>query len=151
MSGNGATGAEIIQNLAGKDLNRDGEIVNLVISGNSKFYDYSWFEDQMDVWLESNSHPDLIICGGASGVDYLAERWADNYAIKIAVFAEEWASPRTGLEDKGRPEASPSLVEKMLKHATHVLALPGVTSKWTKVVVERANELGIPIMEIPTP
>ena len=29
---------------------------------------------------------DLIIIGGASGVDYLVERWATNQAIPMAIF-----------------------------------------------------------------
>jgi len=41
MTGNEKTGAEIVAELAGKDLNKDGRVVNLVICGNSKFYDYS--------------------------------------------------------------------------------------------------------------
>ena len=31
-----------------------------------------------------------LIVGGASGVDYMAERWADNSRIPLAVFSEEW-------------------------------------------------------------
>ncbi len=151
MSGSNATGGAKIQNLAGRDLNKDGKVVNLVISGNSRFYDYEWLEEQLDEWIKWHDHPDLIICGGASGVDYLAERWADNNAIEIAVFTEEWNEPRTGVEDTGRPEAPPTLVEKMLEHATHVLGFPGKETKWTRIVLDKANERGIPIFEIPTP
>ena len=151
MSGNVTTGGEKIQTLAGKDLNRDGKVVNLVISGNSRFYDYEWLEEQLDQWIKWHDHPDLIICGGASGVDYLAERWADNNAIEIAVFTEEWNEPRVGLEDSGRPEAPETLVDKMLEHATHVLGFPGKETKWTRIVLEKAEERGIPTFEIPTP
>ena len=31
-----------------------------------------------------------------SGVDYLAERWAENLTIPIAVFSEAWQQPRQG-------------------------------------------------------
>ena len=48
MSGSNTTGGEKIRTLAGKDLNKDGKVVNLVISGNSRFYDYEWLEDQLD-------------------------------------------------------------------------------------------------------
>ena len=74
MAGNEKTGAEIVAELAGKDLNKDGRVVNLVICGNSKFYDYSWLENQLDLWVEQHAYPDMIILGGASGVDFLAER-----------------------------------------------------------------------------
>ena len=72
------TGAEALDRLAGRDLNNDGRIVNLIICGNSKFYDYAWLENAIEDWVKYNGYPDLIILGGASGVDYLAERWADN-------------------------------------------------------------------------
>ena len=61
------TGAEALDKLAGIDLNRDGRIVNLVICGNSKFYDYSWLEEQLEIWVEDNAYPDLIILGGGGG------------------------------------------------------------------------------------
>ena len=66
MSGSNTTGGEN-STLAGKDLNKDGKVVNLVISGNSRFYDYEWLEDQLDQWIGGTT-TDLIICGGASGL-----------------------------------------------------------------------------------
>ena len=39
----------------------------------SKFYDYSWLENELDEWVEQHSYPDMIILGGASGVDFLAD------------------------------------------------------------------------------
>ena len=62
-------GAAVVADLGGKDLNKDGIIINLVICGNSKFYDYSWLEHQLDNWVEQHAYPDMIIIGGASGVD----------------------------------------------------------------------------------
>ena len=53
----GKSGAEIVAELGGRDLNRDGKIINLVICGNSKFYDYSWLEDQLDEWVEQHAYP----------------------------------------------------------------------------------------------
>ena len=145
------TGAATVERLAGRDLNKSGKVVNLVICGNSRFYDFQWLEQQLDEWIELYEHPDLIIIGGASGVDHLAERWADNQAIPMAIFNEAWNAPRIGLTDSGRPEAAPSLVDEMLDHATHVLGFPGSNSKWTTVMVERAIERGIESMVIPTP
>ena len=86
MNKDKVTGSEIVAKLGGKDLNQDGQIINLVICGNSKFYDYSWLENQLDDWVEEHAYPDMIIIGGASGVDYLAERWADNQNIPLAVY-----------------------------------------------------------------
>ena len=74
MSGTTPTGSEVLEALAGKDLNKDGKIINLIVCGNSKFYDFSFFEDEMNMWCKYNGYPDVIILGGASGIDYLAER-----------------------------------------------------------------------------
>ena len=145
------TGAAIAERLAGRDLNKSGKVINLAICGNSRFYNYEWLEEQLEQWMKWHEYPDLIIIGGASGVDYLAERWADNNAIPMAVFNEAWNAPRGGVADTGRPEAAPNLVETMLQHATHVIAFPGPKSKWTTIMINRAREKGIPAVEIPTP
>jgi hypothetical protein len=146
------TGAEVLDELAGKDLNKSGLVVNLVICGNSKFYDYSWLEEQLENWVLYNEYPDLVILGGASGVDFIAERWADNNNIPIAVFSEAWATPRPNKSnDTGRPEAKASLAKKMLKRATHVLAFPGPDSVWTKRMEGIARAQGIPVASIPIP
>jgi len=138
-------GQDVIKRLGSRDLNDDGEIINLAIVGSSRYYDYSNFESLIDSWIEMNGYPDLIIVGGASGVDYMAERWAVNNSIAIAIFSEEWDDPRRGLEDRGRPEAPNSLTEKILKSSSHILAMPSATSKWTRVVIREAKERRIPI------
>lgn len=146
------TGAEVLDELAGKDLNKSGLVVNLVICGNSKFYDYSWLEEQLENWVQKNEYPDLVILGGASGVDFIAERWADNNNIPIAVFTEAWATPRPNKSsDTGRPEADTSLAMKMLKRATHMLSFPGPDSVWTKRMEGIARAQGIPVASIPIP
>tara|TARA_Y100000766_G_scaffold31197_1_gene21733 strand:+ start:35 stop:505 length:471 start_codon:yes stop_codon:yes gene_type:complete len=146
------SGAEIVAELGGKDLNRDGKIINLVICGNSKFYDYSWLENQLDNWVELYTYPDMIIIGGASGVDYLAERWADNQNIPLAVYSEAWQSPRPNSElDSGRPEAAATLAKEMLEHATHMLAFPGPDSVWTKRMIDIADGLQIPVTRVDLP
>ena len=129
----------------GKNKNDDGEIINLAIVVSSRYYDYSNFESLIDSWIEMNGYPDLIIVGGASGIDYMAERWAVNNSINIAIFSEEWDDPRRGLEDRGRPEAPNSLTEKILKSSSHILAMPSATSKWTRVIIREAKERRIPI------
>ncbi|MED6338697.1 MAG: SLOG family protein [Candidatus Thermoplasmatota archaeon] len=146
------SGAQVVAELGGRDLNRDGKIINLVICGNSKFYDYSWLENQLDNWVELYTYPDMIIIGGASGVDYLAERWADNQNIPLAIYSEAWQSPRPNSElDSGRPEAVATLAKEMLEHATHMLAFPGPDSVWTKRMIDIAESLQIPVTRVDLP
>ena len=140
----GTTGEAKLLRLGAQDLNNDGRIINLVIAGSSRFYDYSVIEEILDQWIEIEGYPDLIIVGGASGVDYLAERWATNNHIEFIMFNEFWDNPRPGLEDSGRDEAPLELTKKLLEAATHVLAFLGEGSKWTKVVADEAHQRGIP-------
>ena len=152
MSGRTLTGTEVIAALAGKDLNQDGQIINLIVCGNSKFYDYSFFEDEMNTWCKYNGFPDVVLLGGASGVDYLAERWADNQNIPVAVFREAWTQPRPNqAEDSGRPEAVADLGERMMRHATHMLAFPGPQSVWTEHMMDMAGDASIPVVSVPLP
>jgi len=140
----GGTGQTIVETLGGQDLNRDGAVINLAIVGSSRFYDFEIFESVLEEWIEENTYPDLIIVGGASGVDYMAERWADNNLIPIAIFSEEWDDPLRSLIDRNRGEAPNSLTGKILSAATNILAMPSPTSKWTRIVIDRAESAGIP-------
>ena len=84
----GTSGQDTVERLGSQDLNLDGEIINLAIVGSSRFYDFRVFEGAVESWIDENGYPDMIIVGGASGVDYMAERWADNNSVPIAVFAK---------------------------------------------------------------
>ena len=137
------SGQDTVERLGSQDLNRDGEIINLAIVGSSRFYDFMIFEDAVESWIDKNGYPDMIIVGGASGVDYMAERWADNNSVPIAVFTEEWSDPDRSLVDRGRTEAPNTLTEKILSGASHILAMPSPTSKWTRIVIDRASTRGI--------
>ncbi len=138
-------GQDVVDSLGKRDLNQDGNIINLAIVGSSRFYDFEIFEELIENWVDENSYPDLIIVGGASGVDYMAERWADNNSIPIAIFSEEWDDPSRTLRDRGRSEAPNSLTKKILQSATDILAIPSSTSKWTRIVIEMANEKEMPL------
>ena len=139
-----STGLDTVERLGSRDLNLDGEIINLAIVGSSRFYDFMVFEGAIESWVGENGYPDLIIVGGASGVDYMAERWADNNSVPIAVFSEEWSDSTRSLIDRGRGEAPNTLTEKILSGASHILAMPSPTSKWTRIVIDRASSKGIP-------
>ena len=138
------SGQVVVETLGGQDLNLDGSVINLAVVGSSRFYDYEILESALEEWISENTYPDLIIVGGASGVDYMAERWTDNNLIPIAIFSEEWDDPLRSLVDRKRGEAPNTLTEKILAAATHILAMPSPTSKWTRIVIEKAESMGIP-------
>jgi len=154
MSGASTSGRERLAELAGRDLNNDGVVINLVVCGHSKFYDAAFVEHELEMWIKYNGYPDVVILGGASGVDFLVERWATNNHIPVAVFTEAWAEPRPSNEvDSGRPEASQDLGAHMLEHATHLLAFPGPKSVWTRRMMElgRAAAIQVVAIELPVP
>ena len=66
------------------------------------------------------------------------------FFTQFVVFSDMWENPRPGLEDSGRGEAPTDLTDKLLDAATHILAFESKTSKWTKIVAEMANEIGLP-------
>lgn len=144
----GESGSDVVQRLGRQDLNDDGRVVNLVVVGSSTYYDFSVIEEALEDWCEQEAHPDLVITGGASGVDYLVERWADNTNTPHAAFTEKWGAPRPGLEDSGRTEAPTSLTHELLDAATHIIAFPSSTSKWTRIVIEMAEEREIPVKTV---
>ena len=118
-------------------------VTNLAVVGHRNFYDYGMLDECMDNWVLENEQINLIICGGASGTDYLAERWADNNAVPTLIFHEEWTSSRPGLINSGREEASYTLTQKIVQAATHVIAFLGKDSKWTQRTIELAQDKGL--------
>ncbi len=149
MSAQHTSGRSLLAKLAGKDLNNDGVVINLVVCGHSKFYDAEVVEHEIEMWVKYNGYPDVIILGGASGVDFLVERWATNNRIPVAVFIEAWGEPRPdNEEDSGRSEADHGLGAQMLEHATHLLAFPGPRSVWTRRMVELGRQAAIQVVSI---
>ncbi len=118
-------------------------VTNLAVVGHRNFYDYGELDQHMEEWIEENGQINLIICGGASGTDYLAERWADNNALPVLIFHEEWTSSRPGLIDSGRTEASYTLTQKIVQAATHIIAFVGTESKWTQRTIALAQDKGL--------
>ena len=127
----------------------DSNAVDLAKIGSNIVVDYEHYLPRIDRLFLSSQGEFIVVKGEPSEKPKKGAK-VDN-AIEIAVFTEEWDAPRSGLEDSGRPEAPAALVDKMLEHATHVLGFPGKDTKWTRIVLEKAQSMGIPTFEIPTP
>lgn len=84
----------------------------------------------------------LVISGGASGADSLAEQWADGNLIHCAVVKAIW-HPFGGSLDKG---AGPKRNAAMLALSPDgVIAFPGASG--TADMVRRARAAGIKVWE----
>ena len=81
MADDANTGAATVERLAGRDLNQDGKVINLVICGNSRFYNYEWIEDQLEQWTQEYDYPDLIIIKNKPDKIHglISHEWRTNY------------------------------------------------------------------------
>ena len=50
-----SVGQDVVEKLGSRDLNNDGEIINLAIVGSSRYYDFESFENIIDSWVGINA------------------------------------------------------------------------------------------------
>ena len=50
-------GQNVVDSLGKKDLNQDGNIINLAVVGSSRFYDFEIFEELIENWVDKNGYP----------------------------------------------------------------------------------------------
>ena len=53
-------GQDMVDSFGKKDLNLDGNVINLAIVGSSRFYDFEIFENIIEDWVAVNGYPDLF-------------------------------------------------------------------------------------------
>ena len=80
---------------------------------------------------------DLIIFGGASGVDTLAENYADKHKISKLILRPEYSRYKKGAPLKRN--------EKMIEIADSVLVIYDGKSNGTKYTIDYAKKLNKPI------
>ena len=80
---------------------------------------------------------DIIISGGAKGIDTLAERYADKNGISKLIL-----KPKYNLYGKGAPLKRN---EEMITLADKVLVFWDGRSRGTKFTIDKANALGIEV------
>ena len=116
--------------------------MNLAIVGYRYYDHYEQFcavvQHQIEVW---GQQPDLIVSGGATGADTLAQDWADENGIEIKVFSvepEDW-------KEFGR-KAGHLRNQKIVDLATHMIAFPSYSkSIGTFDSIRKAKKKGIPL------
>jgi len=66
-------------------------ITNIVaIVGCRKFKNYDMFKQKVHEWEKINGKITMIVSGGATGADSLAERYASENHIGISIFKPDW-------------------------------------------------------------
>lgn len=65
--------------------------MKVIIAGLRGFNDYDLFKNELEKLIHNNAIDiSEIVSGGASGVDEMAERYADEKMIPIKVFYADW-------------------------------------------------------------
>lgn len=80
--------------------------------------------------------PDVIISGGAAGIDSLAEEYAKTHSIPTEIFPALW-----NIYGLSAGILRNSII---VENATHVLAFPSVKGKGTQDTIKKAEKKGIP-------
>lgn len=66
--------------------------MKLAIVGSRNFTDYNFIKQNIEKTLKKwDKTPDLVISGGANGVDCLAEKWAKENNIKTLIYYADWS------------------------------------------------------------
>jgi hypothetical protein len=112
-----------------------------LICGGRDFADQAMFDDAMSQIIQMRGVPRLIIEGGASGADKMAQAWAQRMGVWFMIERPEW-------ECHGKA-AGPIRNQKMLDKYSPavVVAFPGGTG--TADMVRRAHSTdGIDVIEV---
>ncbi len=85
----------------------------------------------------------LILCGGARGVDHLAEEYADRHKISKLILRPQYERYGRGAPLRRNRE--------MVEIADHVLAIWDGISRGTKAAIDYAEKRGKPVTVIKLP
>jgi len=118
--------------------------MNLAIVGSRNYHDYEEFEKHVNVYLRTlNVKPpydkriNKVISGGASGTDFLAERWAKENNIEVLIFKALWG--------KHGKAAGPIRNSLIVNYATHMIAFPSNLGSGTQDSINKALSKGIDV------
>jgi hypothetical protein len=99
--------------------------------------DYNVYETVVEAVQESGFAIDVVVSGGAKGVDALGEQYASEMNLPLNVFMADW-------QTHGRA-AGPIRNRKMAENADALIAIWDGKSKGTKNMIETATKKGLPV------
>jgi len=119
--------------------NNKHPVVILAIVGYRHFKDWQRFVAFVEEWkaeVNEGREPDMIVSGGATGVDRMAERYSREVLQRVAkVFPPDRSKYRV---HKNAIYAMRN--QQIVDFCTHVLALPSRTGKGTQITIGMAHD-----------
>ena len=115
--------------------------MKLAIVGSRNFTDYDNFKlaviKVLQEWNITLEQIDNIVSGGAKGADTLAERFSQEYQIKMVIYRPDWNlyGKRAGIL------RNTDIVES----STHMIAFPSRSGKGTQDSIRKAKDNKIPV------
>lgn len=109
--------------------------MRVIVAGSRNFDDYEFVSNILDQELKEL---DIIVCGGAKGVDECGRQYAlkhDNVGLKM--FRPKW--------DKYGKAAGPIRNEEMAKNADRLIAFCDGSSKGTSSMIKIAQKYNLEI------
>ncbi len=119
----------------------DQIIVGIV--GYRDFHNFNFFENEILGWEVENREIDIIVSGGANGVDKLAEQYANKYNKKMIIYPADW-------QKYGTPQAAKIRNSKIVSDIDYLIAFPSKKSKGTFDTINKARGKKIPVKIIYT-
>ena len=104
----------------------------VIIAGGRDYHNYDTLLEAIE---EAKFQIDVVVSGGAIGVDALGERYASEMNLPLAIFQADW-------QTHGRA-AGPIRNRKMSENADALIALWDGQSKGTKNMIETATKKGL--------
>lgn len=104
----------------------------VIIAGGRDYHNYDTVLEAIE---ESGLQIDVVVSGGANGVDALGERYAVEMNLPLAVFMADW-------QTHGRA-AGPIRNRKMAENADALIAVWDGQSRGTKNMIETATKRGL--------
>jgi hypothetical protein len=108
--------------------------MKVVIAGSRNVEDLSLVEKAIS---ESGFLITEVVSGGAKGVDFLAEQWAEENDIPVSVFNADWGQYGRG--------AGPVRNAEMTDYAEALIAVWDGESKGTRDVIAKAEKKGLQV------
>lgn len=109
--------------------------MKVIIAGSRGIKDMRVVKAAMDLAMADGIIPTEVVSGGAPGVDWLGEHWADERLIPIKRFPANW--------NKFGKAAGMKRNAQMAKYADALVAIWDGTSAGTRAMIRMAKEHGL--------